>query len=589
MTTINQLSTSDTLTAGDLLPIWRANNSDTRKTSLTTLQAYMQNNLTFPSVTDAPKIVATYAELTALTTVTGLVNGGIYYTIARTTVEDGGAGFWRYDAASSATANGGTILAIDSSALGRFFRQYSGAANVLWFGAKGDGATNDAAAFNAALAAHAVVYMPGTANGYRVTSTITAGLAGQVLFGDGPGRSYFNLASHTFDVILCANNLQTFEDFRILNFGTASGNVYGIKNLSYYNVRLRNLFMTDMDRGWIHGSDTDITAARCEVRQCLITLKNASTGIGGIRGGASEIFDLIDTIHEGPSGGQALYGFWQRGGVATNVENFEVSRCGVPWYVNPPTGIGVNHTKFSRVWCDSSTIGLHFNCNAGTVQDFTGTDLWACGNSSDGVKITGIARGVNICTGQLFQNGGRGLTIDDNADVYGLNICNMEAGGNVSAPFVVGENVSNWRIAGWRAGTVSAFGANGFGPVIEAGTGANFEVTGNNFVGNSGAVWTNDATGVNQLVANNLGILSGSATFDPGSLADGAGETTTVTAAGAALGDIVSASFSNNLQGITVTAWCNVAGTYSVRFQNESGGLLDLASGTLFTVGQKRT
>ena len=50
MTDINQLSTSDTLTAGDLLPIWRANNSDTRKTSLTTLQAYMQANLTFPSV-----------------------------------------------------------------------------------------------------------------------------------------------------------------------------------------------------------------------------------------------------------------------------------------------------------------------------------------------------------------------------------------------------------------------------------------------------------------------------------------------------------------------------------------------------------
>jgi hypothetical protein len=47
MTDINQLSTADTLTAGDLLPIWRANNSDTRKTSLTALQAYMQSALTF--------------------------------------------------------------------------------------------------------------------------------------------------------------------------------------------------------------------------------------------------------------------------------------------------------------------------------------------------------------------------------------------------------------------------------------------------------------------------------------------------------------------------------------------------------------
>ena len=46
MTTINQLSTSDTLTAGDLLPIWRANNSDTRKVSLSTLTDYINTTRT---------------------------------------------------------------------------------------------------------------------------------------------------------------------------------------------------------------------------------------------------------------------------------------------------------------------------------------------------------------------------------------------------------------------------------------------------------------------------------------------------------------------------------------------------------------
>lgn len=50
MADINQLSSTDTLSAGDLVPIWKTNNGDTRKTSMTTLQAYMQNNLTFPSV-----------------------------------------------------------------------------------------------------------------------------------------------------------------------------------------------------------------------------------------------------------------------------------------------------------------------------------------------------------------------------------------------------------------------------------------------------------------------------------------------------------------------------------------------------------
>jgi hypothetical protein len=57
MTDINQLSTTDTLTAGDLLPIWRANNSDTRKTSLTALTAYMQSALSF----SAGEFVVQYA------------------------------------------------------------------------------------------------------------------------------------------------------------------------------------------------------------------------------------------------------------------------------------------------------------------------------------------------------------------------------------------------------------------------------------------------------------------------------------------------------------------------------------------------
>jgi hypothetical protein len=76
-------------------------------------------------------------------------------------------------------------------------------------------------------------------------------------------------------------------------------------------------------------------------------------------------------------------------------------------------------------------------------------------------------------------------------------------------------------------------------------------------------------------------VLQGSATYDPPSLADGAGTTTTVTCTGAALGGFARASFSLDLQGITVTAYVSATNTVAVRFQNESGGTLDLASGTL--------
>lgn len=48
MTSINKLSSLDTLTGGDLLAVWATNNGDTRKSSLTTLVTYLQGALSLP-------------------------------------------------------------------------------------------------------------------------------------------------------------------------------------------------------------------------------------------------------------------------------------------------------------------------------------------------------------------------------------------------------------------------------------------------------------------------------------------------------------------------------------------------------------
>lgn len=75
--------------------------------------------------------------------------------------------------------------------------------------------------------------------------------------------------------------------------------------------------------------------------------------------------------------------------------------------------------------------------------------------------------------------------------------------------------------------------------------------------------------------------ISGSTTYDPPSLTAGNGVTTTLSVTGAALGDYVSASFSLDLQSIQLTAWVSATNTVSVRFQNQTAGPIDLASGTL--------
>ncbi len=76
-------------------------------------------------------------------------------------------------------------------------------------------------------------------------------------------------------------------------------------------------------------------------------------------------------------------------------------------------------------------------------------------------------------------------------------------------------------------------------------------------------------------------IYRGSVTYDPPSLSAGSGATTSVTVTGAAMGDAVAVSFSNDLRGITVTGWVSSANTVSVRFQNGTAGTIDLAGGTL--------
>ncbi|AZO04591.1 hypothetical protein [Mesorhizobium sp. M2A.F.Ca.ET.043.02.1.1] len=106
-------------------------------------------------------------------------------------------------------------------------------------------------------------------------------------------------------------------------------------------------------------------------------------------------------------------------------------------------------------------------------------------------------------------------------------------------------------------------------------------ILGNPTNGDKGAGTLNAAGRIYQNDAPLLYSLTGTATYDPPSLADGAGATTTVTVTGAALGDVALASFSLDTSGITVTAWVSAVNTVSVRFQNESGGTLDIASGTL--------
>ncbi len=111
------------------------------------------------------------------------INTAIYTTAFVKDLNRGGTFVW----SSTGTANGGTVF---DGATGFWNRQYTGGVNVKWFGAVGDGLTDDTSAINTALAIGGIqLYFPkGT---YNVTSTIWLKKHGQSIIGE-------TLASNSF-------------------------------------------------------------------------------------------------------------------------------------------------------------------------------------------------------------------------------------------------------------------------------------------------------------------------------------------------------------------------------------------------------
>jgi hypothetical protein len=92
--------------------------------------------------------VATIADLKAMAPDAAAV----VYVAGYHSAGDGGGGVFIWDAGSTASDNRGTVIVPDSNpAIGRWKRSFSGAPHVRWFGAVGDGTTDDSRAFQDAL------------------------------------------------------------------------------------------------------------------------------------------------------------------------------------------------------------------------------------------------------------------------------------------------------------------------------------------------------------------------------------------------------------------------------------------------------
>lgn len=235
-----------------------------------------------------------------------------------------------------------------------------------------------------------------------------------------------------------------------------------------------------------------------------------------------------------------------------------------------------------------STSGMFFACQAynnglsGAVLQFADTFL-----------LAGCVLESNSQYGLSFANEGGNHTIDgchiEDNTTYQVNLAgtviscsflgtkcfaySAKAEGCVNLAGGSGHLLYGLTCPGTATGIAIAAGVNncvvigGTGTITDASTGTTIiQPAGSKF--NGGALIK--------------GHLSGTTTWNPGAVGNGAIASTTVTVSGAAVGDTVTAGFSTALPaGVLISGAVTAAGTVTVTVHNVSGASQTLASGTL--------
>ncbi len=564
----------------------------------------------------ANAIVATMTALRDLTPAAG----DVAYMQGHQSAGDGGGGVFRWDDTSAdADDNGLTILPTGHMGNGRWKRIIFDFVTPQMFGAAGNGTGNDGSELQAVIDTELHVLLNGS---YRITSgvVIPSGWRGSITGAAGPGKLATINAVGAITALdltdLAGKNGCAIRGIRINGDQTAGQIGIDAKVLRTASI-LEDLWIANCDIGVRLADVFYCKSKNVRITDCV------TAGLAVVLSTGSAVNSMV------------FDGWYIEDGIncvswtGTGASSHDITFIGCTFEKSKKTAfVGEN--------INVTFIGCHFESNYSDARD-SGPDTLTSGDAID-IKVSrddGNPKLLNVW-GCLFAHASgwntstfkSGVRVGDG---YGLDARGNEHA-NSSIDFwyfhattaltpVLGHH-AGVSLPGNLANPIPPALANSATPSVQSDYGAKVWHTSaaNTYtnitnayrgqiitvVADHAATWTHgtnvflrdaknwtmpvgasitllfDTGNVWRELSRSGDCLSGSATYDPPSLVDGAGATTTVTVTGAALGDYVEGvSFSNDLQGITVTAWVSAADTVSVRFQNESGGTLDLSSGTL--------
>jgi len=365
--------------------------------------------------------VDTYSALEA---VTGMSDGDVIYVEGNSTAGDGGEGHFYYDDDNGETADDGVIIDAAGAGDGRWVRKWEGQINVKWFGAAGDDATDDTAAFaaarNAAVDAGGgtIFVPPGT---YRANAKLLSDCEKVNWLGAGRG-SIIAPTSGICMNIQGMDGTHTAGFVRNLSLSGANGATTGIDIDSFSAGTLEGLWIEDCTNGILIDGD-DYTSFL--VRD--VTVKDYDT------------YGIQYARTDGDDTGAVYFLNVRLVGTGTGV-GFEASSTH-----GSETPVFL---FFENVIVDNSSAKAFYFDN---VQKMWATQLWASGtNDGDAHLYIKNSKNIQISQLRLDNSSATGYAIGIEGTVADLQIEQLRTSGNsTGVQFVSSPTLTRSSLTGW--------------------------------------------------------------------------------------------------------------------------------------------
>lgn len=452
--------------------------------------------------------IANIAAIRALTT----APDSVLFAEGYCTAADGGEGAFAYVASDTTSAdNGGTII-VDAG--GHRWHRECGSLplSAKWFGAKGDGATDDTAALQSWLnvvgATGATGYLPPVASCYLISNSLALTATGAAKI-EGAGWCQASGVGGQQGSVICITNptadllwTNVSGTLTITGIGFAAsvtrtgGSFLYVQN--EHHVIERCAFLN-----YFFGIDAAANVGT--IRSCTFASNvagNVGININNYAGGLV----IDDVLFYDASPIVAMAGILINTCGAVIVSNSNIIGQGADLFINA-VGSGVASVFCNNTFFDTATHGIVIAANAAAnVLRVKFDGCWFSSHSGDGCSIvnygSGVISSVHFADCYGILNGGSGISVNrpGSGAVEDIGVTGGLFAANAYGIYLSG--VTGASVTGAVVGSTGTLhGNSAWGIAVDGGC-SNYVVTGNRMAGNGAGEIANG--GHNCVVANNL-------------------------------------------------------------------------------------